>query len=52
MRLDVMVVELPSPVLVDWPPQLLSLSPGSVELNWTASGDDGATGRAGFYDVR
>jgi hypothetical protein len=27
-------------------------SPWSVKLNWTASGDDGVTGRAGFYDVR
>jgi subtilisin family serine protease len=27
-------------------------SPWSLALNWTATGDDGATGRAGFYDVR
>ena len=27
-------------------------SPWSATLKWTASGDDGATGRAGFYDVR
>lgn len=26
--------------------------PWSVTLNWTATGDDGTTGRAGFYDVR
>ena len=25
---------------------------GRSTLNWTATGDDGATGRAGFYDVR
>jgi hypothetical protein len=29
-----------------------ALSPWSVKLNWTASGDDGLIGRAGFYDVR
>jgi subtilisin family serine protease len=27
-------------------------SPWSVTLSWTATGDDGATGRAGYYDVR
>jgi len=27
-------------------------SPWSVALNWTATGDDIATGRGGFYDVR
>ena len=27
-------------------------SPWSTTLRWTASGDDGATGRAGYYDVR
>lgn len=27
-------------------------SPWSVKLNWTATGDDGSAGRAGFYDVR
>jgi subtilisin family serine protease len=27
-------------------------SPWSVTLTWAATGDDGVTGRAGFYDVR
>jgi len=27
-------------------------SPWSVTLSWTATGDDGTNGRAGFYDIR